>query len=416
MNFNWALLLCAGICYLFYNIFISLRIKNILTEFNYKIRYKFVFLAHIAGMLNNHLFSVKSNYSTTVIMALSNKDIPLPIGAIATNTHHKTKYILSLTIIAWICRCIEWLCILLFSIIIMATTIYKSPSPTFIISSTISATFTIFAFELLAVFIIIFIEYMINLSGLKTFKALNKSTSQETLFEHYNAIDGDIDEKAYNSDICVQKYFQRRKTSLIKKLLNVSDGDIVLDIGCGSGVQLRSLDAKSPKILIGTDINQNALQYAKNKNIPNTEFVRCNAEYLPFKTNTIDKIICAELIEHLPNPEHMINESKRVLNDNGSIIITTPNEISIWGLYEILWDTFGRGRNYGETHLKFFSIKDLNKYFNSFTIKSAKTILFISPFVALLNNQTLLKLSKSFDTWFERHNCGVSIIYYAKKK
>jgi ubiquinone/menaquinone biosynthesis C-methylase UbiE len=414
MNFNWALLLCASICYLFYNIFISLRIKNILTESGYKIRYKFVFLAHMAGMLNDYLFF--DNYSVTVMTALSNKNIPLPIGALATNTHHKTKYIISLSILAWICRLTEWICVLLFSVIIMITIGYKSPAPPFVISSTITDIFLILAFELIAVFIIIFMEYVINLSGLKTFKSLYKSTSQDTLFEHYNAIDGDIDEKAYNSDICVQKYFQRRKTSSIKKLLNVSDGDVVLDIGCGSGVQLKSLDAKSPKILIGTDINHNALQYAKNKNIPNTEFIQCNAEYLPFKTNTIDKIICAELIEHLSNPEYMLNESKRVLKGDGSIVITTPNEISIWGLYEILWDTFGRGRNYGETHLKFFSIKDLNKYFSSFTIKSARTIFFISPFVALLNNQTLLKLSRSFDTWFEKHNCGVSIIYYAKKK
>ena len=416
MTFKWALLLCASMCYLFYNIFISLRIKNILTEFNYKIRYKFVFLAHMAGMLNNHLFSIKSNYKTTVMTELSNKDISLPIGAIATSTYHKTKHILLLSIIAWIFRCIEWACVFLFSIIIMVTTIYKSPAPPFLISSTISATFTIFAFELLAVFIIIFIEYIINLLGLKTFKSLYKSTTQETLFEHYNGIDGDIDEKAYNSDICVQKYFQRRKTSTIKKLINASDGDIILDVGCGSGVQLRSLNTTSPTLLIGTDINQNALQYAKNKNIPNTEFVRCNAEYLPFKTNTIDKIICAELIEHLQNPIDLVNESQRVLKNDGLIVITTPNENSIWGLYEFLWDKFGRGRNYGETHLRFFSIKDLNKYFSSFTTKSACTIFFISPLVALLNNRTLLKSSRYFDILFEKLNCGVSIIYYAKKK
>jgi ubiquinone/menaquinone biosynthesis C-methylase UbiE len=415
MKLNWALLLYACIFYLFYNTLISFRIKNILTNLNYKIRYKFVFLAHMAGMINNNVFSQENDYSTTTMTALSNKNIPLPIGAIATNTHYKTKYTSSLTIIAWACRFIEWVCVLLFSIIIMITTIYKSPAPPFLFSSTISAILTIFAFELLAVFIISFIEYIIDLLGLKTLKSLNKS--QNNLFEHYNAIDGDIDEKAYNSDVCVQKYFQRRKTSLIKKLINTSDKDIILDIGCGSGVQLRSLDVKSPNILlIGTDISQNALQYAKNKNIPNTEFIRCNAEYLPFKTNTINKIICAELIEHLQNPVDMINESKRVLKDNGSMIITTPNENSIWGIYEFLWDKFGRGRNYGETHLRFFSIKDLNNYFSSFTTKSAFTIFFISPFIALLNNKTLLTISRYFDMIFEKLHCGVSIIYYTKKK
>lgn len=398
MTFELALLLCAGVCYLFYNIFISLRIKNILTEFNYKIRYKFVFSAHMAGKLNACLiFPFINNYSHIVMTALSKKDIPLPIGSIAISTYYRTPYILTLSLISWVFRITEWVFIILFSLIM-------------------SGTHENVIFLYISIILILFIESIINLIGFKTIKSIDEPASNETLFEHYNGIDGDIDEKAYNSDICVQKYFQRRKTSTIKKLINASSGDVILDIGCGSGVQLRSLTTNSPKLLIGTDINEKALLYAKTKNIQNAEFVRCTAQYLPFKTNAIDKIICAELIEHLQNPNDMVIESKRVLKNDGLIVITTPNENSIWGIYEFLWDKFGRGRNYGETHLRFFSIKDLNKYFESFTKKSSCTIFFISPFVALLNNRTLLKASRYFDIIFEKLNCGVSIIYYAKKK
>jgi len=77
---------------------------------------------------------------------------------------------------------------------------------------------------------------------------------------------------------------------------------------------------------------------------------------------------------------------------------------------------FGRGRNYGETHLRFFSTNDLDEYFKSFKTKSSHTLFFISPLVALMGNRTLVKWSKHFDAIFERINFGVSIIYYAKKE
>ena len=228
-------------------------------------------------------------------------------------------------------------------------------------------------------------------------------------------IEGDIDEKAYNSDLCVQRYFQRRRTNVIKDALGAGDGDVVLDIGCGSGVQLRALEIKNPKLLIGIDFNKNALIYAKNKMKDNCEFLIADAQQLPFNDQTINKIICAEIIEHLNEPEKLISETKRVLNNDGCIVITTPNEQSIWGIYEFFWDVFGRGRNYGETHLKFYAIKELRSYFHSFIQDKTITLFFVSPFFALLNNKSLLEIGKSIDRFFERINLGVIIVFRATK-
>jgi uncharacterized protein (TIRG00374 family) len=258
-----------------------------------------------------------------------------------------------------------------------------------------------------------FIEILIDLIGLKSFFSLD--TKKETLFEHYNAIDGDIDEKAYNSDWCVQRFWQRRRTDAIKKMLVASDGDLILDIGCGSGVQLRALEVAKPKLLIGTDVNRNALVYAKNKNIPQSEFIIADAQNLPFKSETVNKIICAEIIEHLNEPEQMIAETQRVLKNGGSIVITTPNELSIWGLYEFFWDAFGRGRNYGETHLKFFSVRELENFFPLY-VRSHETLYLFSPLFALFNNKTILHWGRIIETSFERINAGVIVVLRAKKR
>jgi len=387
MDFSWALLFYAVVCYFLYNVLIAIRLKINLTKLGHKIRFKVVFLSHMAGIHTSYLTLSDLIYADTIGTILQKKGIPLDITTKAITNNVPVSYYIIL-------RAVEWYCIALFSIFMME-------SNNFI-------TFILFTL------LVICIEILINSIGIKGLSSLDSTT--KTLSEHYNAIDGDADEKAYNSDVCVQRYFQRRKTATIKKLLKASDGDIILDIGCGSGVQLMALNVDSPKFLIGTDISLDALRYAKNKNMTGSEFIRCDAQHLPFKSHSIDKIICAEVIEHLNEPELMINEAQRILKNNGSIVITTPNEISIWGVYEFLWDIFGRGRNYGETHLRFFSTTDLDKYFKSFKTKTSITLFFISPLVALMGNRTLVKWSKHFDAIFERINFGVSIIYYAKKE
>jgi uncharacterized protein (TIRG00374 family) len=258
-----------------------------------------------------------------------------------------------------------------------------------------------------------FLEIIIDLIGLKSFFSLD--AKRENLLDHYNSIDGDIDDRAYNSDLCTQRFFQRRRTNTIKTMLDAKNSDVILDIGCGSGVQLRALGLDSPNLMIGMDVNRSALLFAKGKNIPNTEFLIADAEQLPFREKTVSRIICAEIIEHLHEPEKMIAESERVLKDEGIIVISTPNERSIWGMYEFLWDVLGRGRNYGETHLKFFSVSELANDFASFPERVHTTLFFISPSVALLGNRTLLRWSVRFDSLFERLNGGVIIVFRAKK-
>jgi SAM-dependent methyltransferase len=164
------------------------------------------------------------------------------------------------------------------------------------------------------------------------------------------------------------------------------------------------------------DLNRSALLFAKGKDIPNTEFLVADAEQLPFKEKTVNRIICAEIIEHLHEPEKMIAESGRVLADCGKIVISTPNENSIWGVYEFLWDVLGRGRNYGETHLKFFCVPELETSFASYPERTHTTLFLTSPVVALLGNRTLLRWAVSFDGVFERLNGGVIIVFGARKR
>jgi glycosyltransferase 2 family protein len=355
----------------------------------------------------------------------------IDLGVQSRSIQKISPYIIFISFLGWILRGLEWFfvaksisgvfitlldALLLNPLLTMLSLIPITPAGLGIQEAGIVGLLGLMGVSLAAAtafaFLTRFIEILIDLIGLKSFFSLD--TKKETLLEHYNAIEGDIDEKAYNSDWCVQRFWQRHRTDTIKKMLVASDGEIILDIGCGSGVQLRALGVAKPNLLIGTDVNRNALVYAKNKNIPQSEFIIADAQNLPFKSETVNKIICAEIIEHLNEPEQMIAEAQRLLKNGGSIVITTPNEHSIWGLYEFFWDAFGRGRNYGETHLKFFSVSDLEVFFPIYQ-RSHETLFFFSPLFALFNNKTMLHWGRVVDRTIERVNAGVVIVLCAKK-
>jgi SAM-dependent methyltransferase/uncharacterized membrane protein YbhN (UPF0104 family) len=257
------------------------------------------------------------------------------------------------------------------------------------------------------------VEVAVDLLGMK--ELFTKPLKNGGLFSYYNTIDGDIDEKAYNSDMLVQQYFQRRKTDAVRDSLEVKPGDVVIDIGCGSGVQLQEIGRTGYALAVGIDVNLNAVRFARGKAFPNTDFIIADAQHLPIKASCADKIVCAEIIEHLKAPDQLVGEIKRVLKDNGTIVITTPNDRSVWGIYELMWDVFGRGRNYGETHLRFFSERGLRAYFATFSECRTATLFFVSPLFALTNSTWLLEIGKKLDLVFERRGWGVSILLHARK-
>ena len=357
----------------------------------------------------------------------------LDLGEQSRSIQRMAPYILSISCIGWVLRGLEWYfvalaiggmaislsdALFLNPLLTILSLIPITPAGLGIQEAGIVGILALLGVSLAAAaafaFLTRFLEIIIDLTGLKSFFSLE--ANRENLLDHYNSIDGDIDEKAYNSDLCTQRYFQRRRTATIKTMLDAKNGEIILDIGCGSGVQLRALAVDSPKLMIGMDLNRAALQFAKGKNIPNTEFLIADAEQLPLREKTVDRIICAEIIEHLHEPEKMIAESERVLADGGKIVISTPNESSVWGVYEFLWDVLGRGRNYGETHLKFFSVPELEKCFATYPERFHTTLFFISPVVALLGNRTLLHWGICFDNMVERLNGGVIIVLSARKR
>ena len=57
---------------------------------------------------------------------------------------------------------------------------------------------------------------------------------------------------------------------------------------------------------------------------------------LSFKDEYFEAIHCGEIIEHLFDPDHLLDELYRVLKKNGILVITSPNLASWHGRIELL--------------------------------------------------------------------------------
>jgi ubiquinone/menaquinone biosynthesis C-methylase UbiE len=352
-------------------------------------------------------------------------------GDEARNIHKISPFIFGISFIGWVFRGLEWYCIasavgmasfsladglFLNPLLTLLSFIPITPAGIGIQEAGIVGIFLLIHVDQTAAtyFAIInrFTEALVDALGLRSF--YGKGVKHQDLHKFYGSIDGDIDEKAYNSDLFVQRYFQQRRTRTIHEHLNIRHGDIFLDIGCGSGVQLAKLASSTYSLAIGIDLNRNALKYARRRGLPNTEFIIADVQYLPIKAGVVQKILCSEVIEHLDSPASLVNELRRVLGRGGEVVLTTPNENSPWGLYEFAWDIFGRGRNYGDTHLKFYSPREILEFFQKFQETYVRTLFFGSPFIALLNNEALVSVAERIDSLFEEWNLGVLIIVHAK--
>ena len=101
-------------------------------------------------------------------------------------------------------------------------------------------------------------------------------------------------------------------------------GKLVLDIACGVGYGSVYL-AQSAKKVFGGYISEEAILYAKKHyQKENIQFMVMDAACLEFPDKYFDVICSFETLEHLDNPQKYLTKVKRLLNEGGIFIISTP--------------------------------------------------------------------------------------------
>jgi 2-polyprenyl-3-methyl-5-hydroxy-6-metoxy-1,4-benzoquinol methylase/glycosyltransferase involved in cell wall biosynthesis len=98
----------------------------------------------------------------------------------------------------------------------------------------------------------------------------------------------------------------------------------VLDLGCGEGYGSWIL-AQAAKDVVGIDRDNHIVEHAQTTyKKDNLKFVLGNVEELPFCSSDFDIVVCFEVIEHIIAQEECMVEVRRVLRDDGILLISSP--------------------------------------------------------------------------------------------
>lgn len=132
--------------------------------------------------------------------------------------------------------------------------------------------------------------------------------------------------------------WHKQKVESFKKLVRNEHFKNILDVGCASGFMTNKVSHIFPNSEVsGVDVYQPAINYGK-KQYPHIKFLLGDAHKLPFRGNSFDLIICYETVEHVENPQQILQEIKRVMRKGGFAIVSMDSGNLLFRLGWWFWE------------------------------------------------------------------------------
>ncbi|MBX2829852.1 MAG: class I SAM-dependent methyltransferase [Rhodospirillales bacterium] len=125
----------------------------------------------------------------------------------------------------------------------------------------------------------------------------------------------------YAADPAMHKRSERFYNGLHPYL---SVGSQVLDFGCGSGLVAHHLSTKG-YLVTGIDLSPKMIGQARLSGDRANFFVYEGDGTLPFDDDVYDAVISSSVLEYVPNPKEILLEFRRVLKDEGVLLLTVPD-------------------------------------------------------------------------------------------
>jgi len=197
-------------------------------------------------------------------------------------------------------------------------------------------------------------------------------------------------------------FIKLEKMLFTAKQLRADSAPSILDIGCATGALIASLRDKGWRVT-GVEISPSAV-YARNERKLDVRNVPLEENNFP--DNSFDVILASHLIEHLNEPKTFLEETYRILKDNGSIFITTPD---ISGFQSRLFGS--RWRSAIFDHLYLFSRRTLSKMLKTVGFK----VVSCHSWGGLAAGAAPKTVKKVADFLAKRLNFGDVMIIHSKK-
>jgi ubiquinone/menaquinone biosynthesis C-methylase UbiE len=127
------------------------------------------------------------------------------------------------------------------------------------------------------------------------------------------SVDYDVVAPAFDKRYSYRQYGNTR--ALLRRFLGEAAATAAVEVGCGTGHWLGEF-AGTVGTLIGIDLSWGMLQRARAA-VPSATLVRADAVLLPLAAVSVDRILCVNVLHHIPDAAAFLRECRRVLRPGG---------------------------------------------------------------------------------------------------
>ncbi len=114
------------------------------------------------------------------------------------------------------------------------------------------------------------------------------------------------------------------RRAVLARIGSLPPAPTVLDVGCSTGFLLEDLRALAPRAaLVGVDLVAGGLRKA-HALVPDARLLQADACALPLTDASVDAVVSANLLEHVPRDELALAEIRRVLRPGARAVIVVP--------------------------------------------------------------------------------------------